>query len=108
MNIWQHCCAKCGNPVGQTVSKMLPIDFSSQKTVPYKFLAFYRVLYVNNSEIRISGNPVMRNLATLLIGEFQKWPHSIPWPDKYKYANFQLDTISTLKELIFETRFVIL
>ena len=56
---------KCDNPVGQTVSKMLPINFSSQKTVPYQFLAFYLVLYVNNSEIRISGNPVGQTVSKM-------------------------------------------
>ena len=80
--IWQPCNTKCGNPVDRTVSKLLPFDFPCPKTqIRTPKSCFYHVYYESYGEIRKFGNPVIRNLATLLSGGFEIAPIRFPMPE---------------------------
>ena len=82
--IWQPCLSEAFD----NVTSQFPV----QKQV-YTLLATLSLQYAKISE---SGNPAVRNLATLFVGHFRKCHQSIPCPKKHKHSHFKLDTCNTL------------
>ena len=77
INIWQPCDPKSGNPVGRGISKISQFDFLVLNMSTCRFWSLWHRFYGKKWKNWISGNPVMQNLATLLVVGLWKCHQSI-------------------------------